>query len=110
MSAVQRLPETKWPSASAGAGPHRHLYIIQEGDSGPIKIGVAANAGCRRTGLQAGNPRPIFLRAVFTGTDKRLIGGIERRVHAHFADRRVVLEWFAVEPQEAIAFIEQSYC
>lgn len=108
--AIKRLGAAEWPSASLGAHPYRHLYVIQEGVDGPVKVGVAANAASRRVDLQAGNPRPLFLRAVFAGNDKRAIGAIEREIHAKLIAHLVVNEWFSVTPDVVIALIETDYC
>lgn len=110
MSVLRLLKPNEWPGASAGSGPYRHLYVIQEGNDGPVKIGVAANAACRRVSLQAGNPRPIVLRAVFVCENKPRAGAMERAVHAHFADARVVNEWFDVTPEVVRDFILENFC
>lgn len=110
MSYIRKLVEAEWPSPSGGSGPYRHLYVIQEGNGGPVKIGIAANASCRRVELQAGNPRAIHLRAIFVSADKNRVRTIERELHAHFAFARIVNEWFDVTPEAAITLIEERFC
>lgn len=108
--AIKRLDPSQWPSPSIGANPYRHLYVIQEGADGPVKVGIAANAACRRVELQAGNPRALFLRAIFASNDKREIAKIERELHAKMLPLKIVNEWFSIDPDAAIALIEMDYC
>jgi len=106
MSALKRLDEREWPSSNKGAGPYRDLYVIQEEDSGPVKIGIAANAVERRVTLQGGNPRKLIIRAIYRGADKANVAAIEKALHAHFATARVVNEWFDIEPEVVCELIE----
>jgi hypothetical protein len=41
------------------------IYVVQEGESGPLKIGVAWHPARRLSTLQSGNHRQLHMRAVF---------------------------------------------
>jgi hypothetical protein len=72
------------------------VYVAQEeGERGYCKIGHTTRAGVQRRvrGLQTGNPRQIVVRVL-------LDGGmwLEQALHEHFADARMLGEWFHPEP------------
>lgn len=69
------------------------LYFAQEGDDGPIKIGVSAAPQTRLSSLQVSNPRPLRILATRPGT-----GEDERRLHVALAQYRIRGEWFAPVP------------
>lgn len=66
------------------------IYFIQQGEVGPIKIGVADSPDRRLGWLQCGNPQKLYLRAI-------LVGGMpeERILHDRFASGHIRGEWFA---------------
>jgi len=67
------------------------LYFVQEGTSGPIKIGCTKNAVYLRVNtMQVGNPRRLQLIAVLPVEHK----GHEKLWHKRFDDVRLVGEWF----------------
>ena len=70
----------------------QHLYIIRMGDSGPIKIGVAANPHARMEELQTGNPEKLQLVKVFKNCGK-----YEQEAHKKFRRYRMQGEWFENE-------------
>lgn len=75
----------------------RGVYFIQEGGSGPIKIGHAAGVDgvwTRFVSLQMGNPRPLRLLHVIEGAEK----AHEDELHARFARLHMRGEWFAPAP------------
>lgn len=72
-----------------------YIYFVQDGDDGPIKIGLAANVVRRLDQLVSATHRELVLRAVILG-DARL----ERELHARFAADRIRGEWY--HPSEAI--------
>lgn len=72
----------------------RHLYILSQPPY--VKIGVASNVEKRISELQTGNPRTLFLYAVFEG-----MSSFERMCHRRLINDRVNLlgsqnEWFEV--------------
>lgn len=106
MSRIRSIPVEHWPVRMGGNW--RHLYVVQEGHDGPIKIGIAANAFWRLSELQVGNHRSLHLRAVFVGDDKRDVYAIEQQVHRFLAEYRIGGEWFDYLPDEAIQVILQE--
>jgi len=71
------------------------VYFIQEGDSGPIKIGKTVDPHGRLAQLQTGNPSSLHLLLAVRGGTKR-----ERKLHERLGDYRLRDdgEWFAPEP------------
>jgi len=85
-----------------GDGAERyHIYFVQQGDDGPIKIGKAKGLAARVASLQCANPTPLRLLAHFSAA-----GAVETALHKHFRRYRVRGEWF--EPAAPIlAYIER---
>ena len=78
-------------------GSQSCVYFIQEGDDGPIKIGVSTIGSVhgRLRSVQRGNPRVLRLRRVVRGGY-----GLEGTLHKRYAEHRMVGEWF--EPHEEV--------
>ena len=76
-----------------------HLYIISCGEY--IKIGSATNVDERVAALQASNPYPVHLEAVYTQK-----GYMEKEVHEEFDKWNHRGEWFDLY----ILFKVQDYC
>jgi hypothetical protein len=69
------------------------LYFIQEGDSGPIKVGRSTDPWKRLDTLQSGNPRQLRLIAAYrVGKTAHVI---ERNTHREFIAHRMIGEWYA---------------
>lgn len=66
-----------------------HVYFIQQGDSGAIKIGCSKNPSQRLAGLQTGHSEPLRLLTCAVGSQAQ-----ERALHDRFAHLRVSGEWF----------------
>lgn len=67
------------------------IYCIQQGKSGPVKIGLTkGDPQHRLRQLQTGNPNQLHLIAAFTGEPK-----CEAIIHEFFADDRMKGEWFS---------------
>jgi len=88
--------------------PQRYVYVIQSGD-GPIKIGVAVDPEARRLGLQVGNPYPLTIRALIGCLDDSGAFAIEAALHRHFADVRMVGEWFDAAPEDVYGLIDLAF-
>ena len=73
-----------------------HLYAMQVGADGPIKIGRAIDPSKRRNEIQTSNPAPVRLLAAVPET-KHLN---ERTEHARLANLRIRGEWFDVTPAD----------
>lgn len=70
------------------------LYLMQMGDAGPVKIGVASDVESRRRGLQTASPYPIRIRYTLPGR-----AGRERELHRRFGYFRLEGEWFEPIPE-----------
>lgn len=69
------------------------LYLIREGESGPIKIGRSNDPWRRLDTLQSGNPRQLFLICAFkVGKTAHIV---ERNAHREFLSHRMIGEWYA---------------
>jgi len=106
MSRIRSIHPENWPVNFRGN--FRHLYVVQEGENGPIKVGIAANAFWRLGELQVGNPRRLHLRAVFEGPDKRRIFDLEQRVHGRLSGFAISGEWFDCPAKHAISVINEE--
>lgn len=62
-------------------------YFIQQGDDGPVKIGIANNPAQRLERLQCGNPEPLYGRVLIPGNH-------ERELHKRYAEKKIRGEWF----------------
>lgn len=66
-----------------------YVYFIQDGERGPVKIGLSKQPTQRLQKLQTGNPRELLLRHVIPG-DR----AVEHGLHQRFAPARIRREWF----------------
>lgn len=81
-----------------------YIYFIQQGDSGPIKIGYSENP-CRRLAfLKTANPFPLKIVGLISNASLR----IEVETHNKFANMRMEGEWF--EPRLALINFIKKYC
>ena len=69
------------------------IYFIQEGESGPIKIGFSTNPYSRLAAMQTGHPEQLHLIATIPGTPRK-----EKELHYFFDDLRIMGEWFKPDP------------
>lgn len=72
-----------------------HVYFIQAGDRGPIKIGWSGDVGRRLGELQTANAARLVLLGFVPGTLED-----ERLWHVRFAEERLEAEWF--RPSQAL--------
>lgn len=70
------------------------VYLIQAGETGPVKIGWAKRPEARLRELQTGNGERLRILRLFEGS--RID---EARLHAAFAARRLYGEWFDFSPE-----------
>lgn len=80
----------------------KHLYFVQCGNGGPIKIGVTDSPKTRMRTLQTACPYPLTLlycREWFVGREAEL--------HKRFAKYRTWGEWF-LPAQEILAYVEHA--
>lgn len=77
-----------------------YVYFIQQGDDGPIKIGVASSSEQRLAALQSSNPAPLrLLGEMSVGDDWFVAREVELRWHERFRSDRLSGEWFASSPE-----------
>jgi len=77
----------------------QNLYIIQQGASGPVKVGVAQDPERRLAELQCGNPAKLRLIRIYPK-----LGALESRVHKMLKEGtyHVQGEWFRPSALEAL--------
>lgn len=84
------------------------VYVVQQGDDGPVKIGVAHHPRRRLGGLQGGNPNRLYLRAVFRGSRDDCLF-VEATVLFTYAEHALVGEWMNVAPETLIHVIQAAH-
>lgn len=84
------------------------LYIISEGDDGPIKIGVSRNPRTRLTDLQIANPRQLTIFVTYTFVEE-IAYECEVRLHEELAERRVRGEWFNIRPSFILEYMPDFF-
>lgn len=70
-----------------------HIYFIQVGESGPIKIGFSSNVDQRLRTLQTGHTEKLKLLHSQIGTKAD-----EGRLHNRFRNIHIKGEWFEADP------------
>ncbi len=65
------------------------IYFVQQGDFGPIKIGISINFDWRIETLQNGSPYPLRVLGTMDGDEHE-----EKLLHAAFSAVRMEGEWF----------------
>lgn len=65
------------------------IYFAQQGDHGPVKIGLSVKPYARIAFLKTSSPEPIHLRRLFEGGPAE-----EAALHERFAAYRLTGEWF----------------
>ena len=69
------------------------VYIISEGKSGPVKVGVARNPDSRVRELQSGNPKRLYVADWWQMPDRNEAFAVERAILDEMAPYRMVGEW-----------------
>lgn len=110
MARIRSVHPESWPDEASAARYHAwHIYVLQEDEFGPIKVGLARNAFWRCMDLQVGNPRRLNLRFIWT-VDDRLHGlKIESEILQNFVRRRLSGEWLSSSPEEVQMFVESRF-
>lgn len=68
------------------------IYLIQQGDDGPVHLGLVKNPKAARNKIKAfqdANPTELHLRHLIDGDQLQ-----ERRLHVQFAGHRVRGDWY----------------
>lgn len=106
MARIRSIKPEFWPSTNGHwQGDECHLYIVQEGKSQNLKVGVAVNPIWRVSGLRSGNPRKLHLRAVYGGTRADCIVA-EAAVLEDFSGKRLQGEWIRCPLDQVVNFID----
>lgn len=74
-----------------------YVYMISEGEFGPIKVGVANNPNVRVKELQVGNPKPLHVAHSWAMFSRQEAFDVERRVLDEMAPYRLVGEWIQAD-------------
>lgn len=90
------------PPARTIKREEKRVYFAQDGDGGPIKIGVSGQVEERMRSLQRATPRPLRLLATIPGSHRD-----ERDLHKRFAELRIHGEWFKAEAP-LLEFIQKA--
>jgi hypothetical protein len=92
---AERILDERLKQRRQGITPSKSVavvYVIQRGDSGPIKVGISTNVKSRLKSLQTGNAEKLRLVRTFTMRD------VERVLHAVLERKaRLSGEWFPAE-------------
>ncbi len=80
------------------------VYLIcHEGRRQPVKVGISRSVEGRLGSLQTGNPHKLEVIFTFWTPDFHLAKEVESTFHENNADSRMSGEWFALEPDMALA-------
>lgn len=95
MARIRRIEQGEWPTQNEAWIHGPCLYLIREGEDGPIKIGIASHPTRRLGTHQCGNPRRLHLIAVYVGSrdDCR---AVEKETLSRFQRRSIRGEWLSV--------------
>lgn len=101
---IREIPQSAWARTQEVWSHGYCLYVIEEQNVGPVKVGVATHPIRRLSTLQCGNPRHLYLRHIFCGTreDCRFIEGA---VHFHFSGSILRGEWIGEHVSAVVAEI-----
>lgn len=96
MARIRTISDEVWPDYRNGrAQSGYHVYVVQEtaDDDGALKIGISSNAFWRLSAIRCGNPRTLYMRAVFLVDDRTTALMIEGEVLRRLRDDALVGEW-----------------
>ena len=82
-----------------------HLDLVNEKWVGPVKIGISGNPAARVDQLQSGNPHRIGVYAKAGLSVRSMTRDLESIAHNHFKEVRLAGEWFDVNPEEALLWL-----
>jgi hypothetical protein len=80
-----------------------YVYVIQWGEEGPVKIGIAVDPVLRFNELQGANWAVLHLTAVIPVFGSAL--ALEQASHKIAAEYRIRGEWFDLAPIEAVSAV-----
>lgn len=85
------------------------IYFVQQGNSGPIKVGFVDASGPvrgmreRLSGLQVGNPNPLVCLATIEGSEAE-----EEALQSRLKPWHIRGEWFQPAPKLLSLIVEQG--
>lgn len=80
-----------------------YVYIVQAGEDGPVKIGMAVDPVLRFRELQSANWQELTMPAIVPVFGNRL--KLEREAHRVATPYRIRGEWFDLTPVEAVSAV-----
>ena len=84
----------------------KHIYIFKA-ETGECKIGVSNNVDKRRSAIEMQGGKPIielfYTAKCFNAYE------IENIMHKHFADKRLIGEWFDVDFDNAVSVLKEEF-
>ena len=85
-----------------------YLYFIQQGESGPVKIGITGNVESRKSSLQSASPHPLNTLLVIPHKNRHLAEKSEQFIHYLFSQLNMSGEWFIPAPHliEKIEYVK----
>jgi len=113
----KRAREAKRRRSAAGlnpilsAGPEKrapHFVYVICADSGPVKIGIAADPRKRLSGVQTGHPQRLVLHFAAEVADAATARRVEAHCHAQLAACRLSGEWFDCDPDTAADLVKST--
>lgn len=82
-----------------------YLYVISSVENGvpvaPCKIGITSSLASRLSGIQTGNSKKLEIISAIPIPTRALVQAIEKELHEHLAEFRLVGEWFDLSPVDA---------
>jgi hypothetical protein len=85
-----------------------HLYVISEGEAGPVKIGRSISAPSRLCSLQTGNPRPLRILAAWEVRADE-INEAESTLHEELEGFALIGEWFALSERFILDYMPDYF-
>lgn len=104
----EAVPSSKWGTQQSRWVHGWTVYVVQEGDDGPLKIGSACHPLRRLSGLQAGNCRKLRLVEIYNFGEQAAARRAETALHIAFGNRRIDREWFDLTVAEIRAGIDEA--
>lgn len=75
-----------------------YLYFIQQGEKGPVKIGITNNIESRLSSIQTGNPQKLNVLFFLPYETKNFAAKDEAYLHCLFSHLNLSGEWFDPKP------------
>jgi hypothetical protein len=83
---------------------NKKIYVFQNRKNGLIKIGISKDIDRRKRQLECASG--CRLKTIFRSLELEDASKIEKLAHQNFATKRERGEWFAVEPDKVLKFLQ----